>query len=248
MITRGKETLRRSVPVPTEADKPSGAEPFKKLSDFSLTLSVNNQKDVIWLPVNPPELEISDETGGKTYELSGIGEMNVIKGPALTSVSFSSLLPSINASYPFIVDPNFSYPDYYISKIRGWMASRRPVRFIFTGGTFNLNMAASINKFDWKEVAGSGDIEYTLGLKEYVFYGAKPVVIKNNQASTKQQSRPSDKEQPKTYTLVSGDTLIKVARIQLGNESRWREIQKLNGISDAELTRLQVGMKLKLPG
>jgi nucleoid-associated protein YgaU len=71
---------------------------------------------------------------------------------------------------------------------------------------------------------------------------------KNNQASTKQQSRPSDKEQPKTYTLVSGDTLIKVARIQLGNESRWREIQKLNGISDAELTRLQVGMKLKLPG
>ena len=47
------------------------------------------------------------------------------------------------------------------------------------------------------------------------------------------------------YTVRSGDSLERIARRELGNASRWRDVAKLNGISDPNLVR--VGQVLTLP-
>jgi LysM repeat protein len=47
------------------------------------------------------------------------------------------------------------------------------------------------------------------------------------------------------YTVVSGDTLSKIAAAFLGNASRYPEIMTLNGL---KTTVLHPGMKLKIPG
>lgn len=50
------------------------------------------------------------------------------------------------------------------------------------------------------------------------------------------------------YTVMSGDTLIGIARRYLGNGDRWQEIEALNADLLGPDLVLQVGMKLKLPG
>lgn len=41
---------------------------------------------------------------------------------------------------------------------------------------------------------------------------------------------------------------MKIAKRELGDGSRWKEIQKLNGLTDAQLKTLKIGSVLKLPG
>ncbi|MFX3636266.1 MAG: LysM peptidoglycan-binding domain-containing protein [Candidatus Pristimantibacillus sp.] len=217
-----------------------------KNTEYTIWLSYNDQKTTFILPVNPPEIQISEGGGGKSYEVSGLGEINVIQSPKLTEISFESFFPATD--YSFVVrSEELLAPVVYVQIITDWMERKLPIRFVFTGASFDLNIPVSIEKFEWKEVAGSGDIEYSLAFKKYVFYGARPVKLEKDKGQTQNSERPSDKSKATTYKLVKGDTLIKVARKQLGKESRWREIQKLNAIPDSQLKKLQIGMVLKLP-
>lgn len=110
----------------------------------------------------------------------------------------------------------------------------------------------SIETFERYEIAGQpGDIFYTLKLKEYVFYSAQKIkaVQKDGQTVLQKEpaKRPDERVPVTTYTLKPGDTLMVVSRMQLGDSGRWREIQTLNGISNAELDNLPVGKVLQLP-
>jgi len=231
---------------------------------YGIWLSYNNQQEGFQLPVNPSSIEMSDGSKGQTYDIVELGEINVIKHPKLTTYRFSSIFPA--QRYPFVDVPLLQTltsanessvkvkTNPYVDYITRWMATKRPIRFVFTGDTFDINAAVSIESFDWKESAGSsGDIEYSLTLRKYVFYAARRLTVRPAAAGGGQNltnadnPRPDDRERPKTYTLRAGDTLWKVAKSVLGNGSRWKEIQKLNGLTDAQLKTLKVGKVLKLP-
>jgi len=47
------------------------------------------------------------------------------------------------------------------------------------------------------------------------------------------------------YTIQPGDTLVKIAREQLGSDAHWKEIQKLNKNLDPK--KLRPGMKIRIP-
>jgi LysM repeat protein len=53
------------------------------------------------------------------------------------------------------------------------------------------------------------------------------------------------KGQSRVYSIGKGDTLAKVARLELGSEQRVDELRKLN--PEVDPTRLQLGQKIKLP-
>ncbi|MCP3773660.1 peptidoglycan-binding protein LysM [Paenibacillus sp. MZ04-78.2] len=214
--------------------------------------------------------------GGGTEETRA-GEINVIQSPKLRTVSFSSFFPSKSHNYPFIVqgirefNKDYQYlsdgihsPMKYVRDIRKWMETKHPIRFMYIvrrkredgtldkEGDRDLNFPASIEKFEWKEVAGSpGDIEYSLSLKEYVFYSARniPIVVDANgeTALIQKPERPKERVIPETYALVKDDWLIKVALKFYNDSSRARDIQKLNRIRNSKLRYLPIGMVLKLP-
>ncbi|WP_227874289.1 LysM peptidoglycan-binding domain-containing protein [Tumebacillus algifaecis] len=225
------------------------------MRDYGIWLSFNNQEEGFQLPVNPASIEMREKSNGKTYDITTLGEINVIKSPSLTEYKFEGIFPA--QQYPFVIsnasggllEPVL----FYVELIKKWMESKRPIRFVFVGSNFDINTPASIESFEWREVAGSpGDIEYSLTLKKYVFYAAKKVVPIAQAASktslVKQTAtRPDDRQQPKTHTLKAGDSLWSVAQKHLGNGARYPEIQKLNNLSDADLKRLQIGKVLKLP-
>ncbi|MEG6521142.1 LysM peptidoglycan-binding domain-containing protein [Desulfotomaculum sp. 1211_IL3151] len=242
---------------------------------YAMELSFNNGADFFVVPVLPERVDISRGGKGKTYDIIGPkgrttltgaeldmgGEINVIKSPKLLEVSFSSMFPA--RKYPFVV-AQLKPPAKYVEYITKWMKSKHPIRFIFVGYntlsstekkadiTFDLNIAASIEQFDWREVAGSpGDIEYTIKLKEYRFYSAKKIITatdaNGNTVFHEQKTRPDTRIRPLTYTLQPGDNLWKVGMKVFGRDGRWREIQKLNNLTDADLKKLPIGMVLKIP-
>ncbi|CAM4456382.1 MAG: LysM peptidoglycan-binding domain-containing protein [Paenibacillus macerans] len=218
---------------------------------YGVELSFNNRAEVLKLPINPSEIKVSESGQGSSYDVAGLGQINVIKDRGLTEYSFSGLFPA--QWYKFVATDDLLHPVEYIKMIEKWMIAKRPIRFIFTSDTYDINTPASIESFTWKEVAGSGgDIEYDIQLKKYVFYAAQKITRETTNGGGQVQkktakTRPNDKQQPKNYTMVAGDSLWKVAQTKLGNGALWKEIQKLNGIKDSDLKRLPVGKVLKLP-
>lgn len=230
---------------------------------YRISLSFNNFAEELVLPVLPSAFEISDGVKGSTFDVVGLGEINVIKERKLSEYGFSSFFPG--QLYPFIhevqkdlqgndiVPPNWEPPIELVLKISRWMQSKRPIRLIVDSGNKGqagivLSAAVSIESFSWKETAGgTGDIEYTIKMKHYVFHAARKFKVNGNDMTPQKSARPDERAAPKTYTMVAGDSLWKVAKTQLGDSARWGEIQKLNGISDAELKRLPIGKVLKLP-
>jgi hypothetical protein len=221
------------------------------VAEYGIWLSFNNQEEGFQIPVTPASIEISEGGNSKTYDVAALGEINVIKSPKLSEINFESEFPGTD--YPYCVTTPKD-PFYYVELINKWRATKRPIRFVFTGTAFDINMAASIESFDWKEVAGEqGDIQYSMKLKKYVFYAAKRVVVTQASGSAPavvqqgQPARPTDKQPPKTYKLAPGDNLWTVSKKAFGTDAYVNEIQKLNGITDAQLKKLPIGLELQLP-
>jgi len=226
-------------------------------------LSWNNQEDGFELPVLPAELNTSIGGDSAGHEVAGLGKISVIKDRELAEYTIESFFPAYPPEnvdpHPYITATIILPPMVYVRKILKWWETKRPIRFVFVGSNryadlegrtiSEINTPASIESFEWKEVAGSpGDISYSLRLKEYRFYAARKATVIGGTALQKTKpGRMDERVPPSTYTLVAGDSLWKVAQKMLGDGSRWREIQKLNGISDAQLKKLPVGMVLKLP-
>nr|PZN50824.1 MAG: peptidoglycan-binding protein LysM [Bacteroidota bacterium] len=217
--------------------------------DYGIYLSVNDGKEGFRIPVNPPEIEIEEQGQGNTYTIVKLGEINVIKEPKLSEISFDSFFPG--QRYPFVVGKTLLTPARYVELINKWMREKQVVRLVMTDGAIDINMPVSIEGFTWREKAGAvGDIEYELSLKRYVYHAPKRVTIKlqNNKANVKKkQSRPKEKKPPRIYRLKRGDTLWGLAKRFLGSGTRWREIARLNGIKDSQVRRLPIGLKVKIP-
>jgi hypothetical protein len=220
---------------------------------YGIWLSWNNQEDGFELPILPRQLGPSIRGDGAEHDVHGLGKINVIKDRGLAEYTIESIFPG--QWYPYISAPQSLVlkPRVYVEKIMKWWDTKWPIRFVAVIPSLEINIPVSIESFEWQEVAGSpGDIQFTLKLKEYRFYSALRVRILDEQGGTRitdgsASARPDDRVRPKTYTLAPGDNLWKVAQKMLGDGNRWREIQKLNGISDAQLRRLPAGMVLKLP-
>lgn len=219
-------------------------------SGYKLSLSDMNQTNGFLIPVLPEMIEINEQGNVKSYDIVGSGPIHVIQPNSLSKLSFQSFFPADTER--FGADQSWN-PMRYVKLILEWMDSGKPIRLIYVGSDIEINLPVSIDSFDWKESSGSpGDIEYSIKLLKYVFHSPRKVVVtaqSNGTPSAKQtaSARADTREQPTTYKIVAGDTLIRIARKTLGNDSRWKEIQKLNGISDAQLRKLQIGQILKLP-
>jgi hypothetical protein len=225
---------------------------------YSLTLSFNNEAEAIEFPVLPEKIEVSSSGDNKTYDISQLGEVNVIKSAKLTEIAFESIFPAnwfpgCNVSQSALFEPA-----HYIDRLQKWRREKQPMRLVLVGSTMNINIPVSVERLIWSESGGAvGDIAYQIALKEYRFYAAKKVqvakqsgsvsVVMPKLLSAKTPARSDTRVQPKTYTLVTGDNLWKVAQKFLGDGIKYKQIQTLNGIKDAELKRLPVGKVIKLP-
>lgn len=200
----------------------------------------------VLFPVTPGKLQMNINGTNKTLTLINEGEVNLIKSPGLTDLSTEVLLPTLT-EYPFAAYPDgFHNPEYYLEKLEKWKQKKKPVTFKLLRTSPNgkkllwdTNISVTIEDYQIVEDAEEQgpDVVVKIEMLEYREWGAKKLVIKKSKknkskkkkkkTATKKKTRKK-KDPAKNYTVKKGDCMWAIARKQLGNGNRWKEIYKLN--------------------
>lgn len=131
-------------------------------------LSINNNEEVIQLPVPPEEWGVSSPWNNE--ELSGLrSTIRMIGLRGLKTIEISSFFPSAGHDYPFLQNRSMFGMDY-VNTIERWRYRRIPIRIVIvdTDGKKNVNLPVTIDEFDYRQ-RKDGDIYFTLRLTEFVF-------------------------------------------------------------------------------
>lgn len=201
------------------------------------------------LPVNPPEIDYSSPFGLQKVTIASLGEVALPGERGLKAISFSSFFPrDYNASY--CEYKGFPQPWEWVKKIEEWRDDRRNIRLIISGTPISIPVFVEEFTLQPEKAGAPGDIYYTISMTEYRPVKAKQLVVESKSAATaKQEERPkSDKTKPKTYTVVKGDSLWKIAKTAYGDGNQWRKIYDANkDVVGKNPNLIYPGQKLVIP-
>lgn len=196
--------------------------------------------DGVQLPITPGKLEIKTTNKNKTVDLINDGEVNILKTPGLSEISFEAEFT--HNKLPFYRGA-FKDVQFFLSKLELLKTDCKPFQFIVSRQLgnkvlFNTNRKVSLEEYVISEDADNGsDFKVAIKLKQYRDYSTRklvPATPKSNDAG-----RPSIKIEPKrvdsvnatsgkTYTVKSGDSLWSICQKQLGNGSLYKKVYELN--------------------
>lgn len=176
------------------------------------------------LPVPPAKMSIRTKGKNKTINLINEGEVNLIKSPGLTEISFDIRLP--NQSYPWanydssLMDSignavgkkllergdlfGFKKSEYFLNQLEKHKTTKAPFRFIVSrmGQGFNLlfstNMLVTLEDYTIGEDArrDGRDLTVPVKLKQYKPFGTKTGTIETDTNGNKKLVVNTPREAP----------------------------------------------------
>jgi nucleoid-associated protein YgaU len=185
----------------------------------------DNAKDRFQLPVQPSSFEITKSNTNQTVSIQDLGEISLLGKENLATITIASFFPK--NEYYFCQYTGFPAPYDCVKKIEDWRKSEKPIKLTITSTDIDLLVSIESFKYGEKE-EGTGDVYYTLELKEY-----KYVTITTQAVSLKSRSE-SKVSEPK-YTVKAGDTLWAIAMKQYGDGSKYTSLASKNGIKNPNL-------------
>jgi LysM repeat protein len=202
---------------------------------------IKQGKKKLRLPVLPANFEESLAQQNTTVNINSYGEVNLIGKRGLKTLSLSSFFP--NHKYGFVQYKGFPKPYVCVKLIESWIG--KPVRATITGT--DINGEYTIESFNHSEQDGTGDVYYTIELKEYRRPSLKTKKKRTMSKKDTNVQKPSTKRATKstktiTYTVKKGDTLSSIAKRQTGDMANVYAIANQNGIKNVNV--ISVGKKL----
>lgn len=190
--------------------------------------------DKLLLPVAPQKIDMQVNNQNKTINLINEGEVNVLKQPGLTTVSFTFLVP--HTSYPFASYKNgFIAAETFIVELERLKKSDEPFQLLIVRqrDLFGTNLTVAIEDYTIKEDAKNGlDFDVSIKLKQYKVYGTKTIKLASKdtietgaQRETKNSPQP---KKPQTYTVKKGDCLWNISKQFYGDGTKYQKIAGAN--------------------
>ena len=201
-------------------------------------LSFNNNEERLRLPVIPSSFEVTIPHQNTTVNITELGEINLIGKTGLASMTIQSFFP--NQDYPFCLYTGYPKPYECIKLLLKWKESGKPIRVIVTETPINYAMA--IESLSYSEVDGTGDVYFTLELKEYKFIKTPSIGTSSKNTLTTPPTNREVKSPPTTYVVRKGDTLWLIAKKLTGEGSNYKVIATKNDIINPD--KIYVGQRL----
>ena len=207
-----------------------------------------NDKNKFLLPVKPSEFTVTVSNKNTTVNVLKLGDINLIGNTGLREITLSSFFPA--QDYNFSNNADRKKPLFYVGQIEVWIKLGIPIRVIITSGI--LNMLCTIESFSYSEQDATGDIYYTIALKEY-----KKIKIRNvgngenvGVATSQTSARAvqdANTNRGSTYTVKSGDCLWKIAKQFYGDGSKYMKIFNANTDKLKSPDIIRTGQVLTIP-
>ncbi|NJB06669.1 LysM peptidoglycan-binding domain-containing protein [Clostridioides difficile] len=157
------------------------------------------------------------------------GEIAVFGGVGLRTTEISSFFPKND--YTFCDYTGFPSPYDCVNKIEKWMNEGFILRFTVT--ETNINMEVIIDSFKYEEKDCTGDVYFTLNLKEYKRIQIPKINTSSNDKLSSKLDLPLTKgfevkNKQKTHKVGKGDSLWSLAKKYYGNGDLWKKIYDAN--------------------
>lgn len=164
--------------------------------------------DAVTFPVTPESFELENTYHSGTVNIINLGDINMLGKRGLATMSIKSFFPA--QQYDFL-QAEAQSPYTFVDTIKRFAEGNKPCRLSITGT--NINMHCSITSFPYGEKDGTGDVYFTLGIKEYR-YTSQTAEEANEVTGLK--SRVAEVPQKKQITFYPGMSLMDVAAKSVG--------------------------------
>ena len=190
--------------------------------------------DGMELPIAPQKLTVKIKGNNKTLTLINEGDINFLRAPGLTEITFDAVLPMLG-QYSFA--NGYRRPDSYLNKLESLMTDKEPFRFLVSRVSpsgrllYDTNMKVSLENYTITEDATKGpDVTVSITLKQYISYSTKTVTVVKPKPVVQQKKKRETSSAPKvkTYTVKSGDCLWNIAKKYYGNGAQYTKIYNAN--------------------
>lgn len=194
--------------------------------------------DGMELPIAPQKLTVKIKGNNKTLTLINEGDINFLRAPGLTEITFDAILPMLG-QYSFA--NGYRRPDSYLNKLESLITGKEPFRFLVSRVSpsgrllYDTNMKVSLENYTVTEDATKGpDVTVSITLKQYISYSTKTVTVvkpkpeKKPVVQQKKKRETSSAPKVKTYTVKSGDCLWNIAKKYYGNGAQYTKIYNAN--------------------
>lgn len=215
---------------------------------YQMWLTYNAEKEKIQLPVLPLSLQVKNGSKNESVNVAGLGEIVIMQSRPALQFNFSSFFPA--TKFPGLQVSRITKPLSLVQKINTWKASKKPVHFIVTA--CGVDLYCTIEDFTYSEEGGDpGTYQYSITLKEYREIEVRQVKVDIPKATAsvkKEEPRVDNSVQPKTYTVVSGDSLWNIAKKFYGNGAQYTTIYNANrGVIGGNPNLIYPGQVLTIP-
>lgn len=190
--------------------------------------------DDILLPIPPSKMQLKIKNQNNTCTLINEGEINILKAPGLSEVSFNILIPQ--QEYTFAVyKSGFKNADYFLGEFKRLKKQNRPFAFkvirMQPDGKilFNTELTVSLESYKIDEDYKDGfDLSIDVDLKEYKDYSTEIYKEKAGEITAEPQRETLNAPKTETYTVKKGDCLWNIAKKYYNNGSLYTKIAEAN--------------------
>lgn len=219
---------------------------------------LKSNTDTFRLPVVPSSFGENIGNDISTERIVKKGGVNVFNGYMPSSITFDSFFPAVG-NRGYYIDIEDLDPYECVGKIKKWIKEGERLRFIVT--ETSINIPVRISNFEYEERDSTGDVYYTISLKEdedIKIERYTPPKAKNEKNSSKADNKPrsdsagSKNTKSKIHTVKKGEYLCLLAKKYYGDESKYKRI-KNNAENQKNYPKLKnsnyiyVGWKLVIP-
>ncbi|MDR0268366.1 LysM peptidoglycan-binding domain-containing protein [Paenibacillus sp.] len=211
----------------------------------------NGKGEKFLFPVNPEEITISRQKGFDTVNILSSGEFDFPQGDKVKEISFASFFPKeFNESFCRGKKEDLPNPQTAMNKLNEFLALKTPLRFIISETAVNVPVFVSSHQSTFRG-GEPGDVYFEITLRTWrELKVAKIAGASSGKTAVTANKNPrvDMKAKNKTYTVKPGDSLSKIAKLELGSSSEWNRIYKLNQkMIGSNPNAIKPGQKLVLP-